>query len=643
LRGIRPSRPFIPVSIAIVAGLLSVVIPASQGSVIAAPAVANGSIEIDTKAPGKTILGTLTITGAQADGFAAVYPCASGWAGTSNINYRRNVDIANFVAVPSDAFGKICVLTSQTTDVVFDQTGEVDLASSTPVRVIDTRQSTKVAANGIVTLRVGVPGRTLIGNVTATDSDAGGFIALYPCATGWSGTSNINFSTGQTIANAFVTRVDANGEICVRSSAKTHIVLDRFGELNLDAANSIRLLDSRGGAKTVPNKLVGIATGQPNRTFIGNLTVTGQTGAGFGTVVPCPVGWPSNTGFVATTSNINFNQSDVGALFVSTTNASGYLCVATSVSAHVIVDQIALPIFGVHASQRVLDTRANSPAPPDSVPIIGGCQMFPADNPWNQRIDTLPLNGQSATWVGNIGSARFLHPDFGGPYGIPFSVVPATQPMLPINFTAYGDESDPGPYPIPLTSPIEGGSASDGDRHVLVLQSGICKLFELYRAFPQSTGWNADAGATFDLKSNALRPDSWTSTDAAGLPVTAGLVRYEDIAAGALRHAVRFTVQCTQRGYIHPATHQAGVSNAACPPMGARFRMKAAFDTSRFTGQTKIILEGLKHYGMIVADNGSNWFITGSQDSRWDATDLEQLKSVPGSAFEVVETGPILR
>jgi hypothetical protein len=269
--------------------------------------------------------------------------------------------------------------------------------------------------------------------------------------------------------------------------------------------------------------------------------------------------------------------------------------------------------------------------------------MFPADNAWNQRVDGLQVHASSDSWTARMGLTRNLHPDFGGPYGIPFSVVPATQPAVPITFTAYGDESDPGPYPVPLAAPVEGGASSNGDRHVLVLQSGTCKLFELYRAFPTGSGWKADSGAVFDLGSNALRPERWTSADAAGLPVTAGLVRFEDIADGSLRHAVRFTAQCTQRAYIHPATHQAGRDDATCPPMGARFRMKASFDVSQVTGQSRIILEGLKRYGMIVADNGSNWFITGSTDPRWNVEDLDQLKRIPGSAFEAVETGPLRR
>ncbi len=277
------------------------------------------------------------------------------------------------------------------------------------------------------------------------------------------------------------------------------------------------------------------------------------------------------------------------------------------------------------------------------IPELGRCPVFPRENAWNQQVNASSVNAASATWVNNIGLTKTLHPDFGGPYGIPFLVVPETQPKLPITFTAYGAESDPGPYPVPLNAPVEGEPATDGDRHVLVVQSGSCKLYEMYRAFATATGWNADSGAVFDLNSNALRPDGWTSADAAGLPITPGLARYEDIADGAVRHALRFTVQCTQRAYIHPATHQAGEDNPACPPMGARFRLKSSFDISKYTGQSKIILQGLKTYGMFVADNGSDWFITGSVDARWDVSDLEQLKTVSGNTFEAVDSGPLIR
>ena len=282
-------------------------------------------------------------------------------------------------------------------------------------------------------------------------------------------------------------------------------------------------------------------------------------------------------------------------------------------------------------------------------PTLGGCSMFPPDNPWNTDISAYPVHPNSAAFVADINMTgnQFLHADFGSNpgYGIPYIIVPQSQILIPIVFTEYGSESDPGPYPVPPNAPIEGGAASGGDRHVLVLNSGECKLYELYRAFyvgpPGVDAWDADSGAVWDLNSNALRPEGWTSADAAGLPILPGLARYDEAASGAIKHALRFTVWRTQRGYIHPATHFAG-STASAPPMGLRLRLKASYDVSGYTGQARVILEALKRYGMIVADNGSSWFITGASDPRWDDTDLDQLKTVPGAAFEAVYTGEII-
>ena len=270
---------------------------------------------------------------------------------------------------------------------------------------------------------------------------------------------------------------------------------------------------------------------------------------------------------------------------------------------------------------------------------IAGCPLFPPDNPWRRVISRAPLNPRSAAWVANIGGSRFLHPDFGSnpSYGIPYSVVPAGQPKVAIRFTAYGDESDPGPYPIPSGARIEAG----GDAHVLVA-SGDCHLYELYGAARSGSGWTAQSGAVFDLRSNALRPAGWTSADAAGLPILPGLVRRDEVLSGHIDHALRFTIATTQRGYISPATHQAGsTTDPNVAPMGARFRLKASFDLSRYHGAARVILQCLKTYGMFVADNGSNWFLSGATDSGWDDADLDQLKSVPGSAFEAVDTGPV--
>jgi hypothetical protein len=274
---------------------------------------------------------------------------------------------------------------------------------------------------------------------------------------------------------------------------------------------------------------------------------------------------------------------------------------------------------------------------------LGACSVFPADNAWNRDVSALPLHPNSANYVNTVlasGANKNLHADFGGggEYGIPYITVSGTQPRSPVNFVDYGDESDPGPYPIPLDAPVEGGS----DSHVLAVDRDHCKLYELFAASAGAGGWNASSGAVFDLTSNALRPDGWTSADAAGLPIFAGLARYDEVARGHIDHALRFTISQSQRGYIDPATHFASSStDPNRPPMGLRFRLKASFDTSRFTGQSRVILDALKRYGMIVADNGSNWFITGAQDTRWNDDDLNQLKTVPGSAFEVVDTGPI--
>ena len=234
----------------------------------------------------------------------------------------------------------------------------------------------------------------------------------------------------------------------------------------------------------------------------------------------------------------------------------------------------------------------------------------------------------------------FVHPDFGSnpAYGIPYLVVPASQPAVPVNLGIYAGESDPGPYPIPLSAPVEGGS----DRHVLVVQQETCHLYELGGAVAGATAWSANVGVDWDLRSNALRPLGWTSADAAGLPILPGLARYDEVAAGHIDHALRFTVVDTQRGYILPATHFASSNTSAdAPPMGLRFRLRADFDRSGYTGQSRVILDALARYGMIVADNGSNWYISGATDARWDDDDLNQLKGVPGTAFEAVYTGEV--
>lgn len=284
----------------------------------------------------------------------------------------------------------------------------------------------------------------------------------------------------------------------------------------------------------------------------------------------------------------------------------------------------------------VAAAQTDDPAPPQ----VGDCPVFPADNPWNTDISEYPVDPLSDTYIASISADgdENLHPDFGGDgeYGIPYVVVGGDQPDVPITFTEYGDESDPGPYPIPADAPVENG----GDTHVIVVDEGDCMLYELYHAEYNGDGWDAGSGAVFDLTSNALRPDGWTSADAAGLPIFPGLVRYDEVEAGAINHALRFTASQTQRAYIYPATHFASDSDdPALPPMGLRLRLSADYDLSDFNGQALVVLEALQTYGMILADNGTSWFITGASDPRWDDDDLSQLKSVPGAAFEVVATG----
>ncbi len=272
--------------------------------------------------------------------------------------------------------------------------------------------------------------------------------------------------------------------------------------------------------------------------------------------------------------------------------------------------------------------------------------MFPDNNIWNRRIDSLPVDSSSAPYVNNIGASVGLHADFGaglwdgGPIGIPFVTVPGNQPLVPLIFTNYGDESDPGPDPIPPNAPVEGGPDATGDRHVLVVDRGNCVLYELFYAWPQGDGsWTADSAANFDLRSNVLREADWTSADAAGLPILPGLVRYDEVASGAINHALRFTVPRTRNSYVWPGRHYASTStDLTRPPMAERFRLKASFDLSGFSAANQVILTALKRYGMFVADNGSAWFLSGAPDERWDNDDLHNLQArVHGSDFEAVD------
>jgi hypothetical protein len=273
-------------------------------------------------------------------------------------------------------------------------------------------------------------------------------------------------------------------------------------------------------------------------------------------------------------------------------------------------------------------------AGPPTLPGARACAIFPATNPWNERVDRLPVAADSQAMISAIGLDAPVHPDFGSyaGYGIPYTVVGHATKQVHVSFD-YADESDRGPYPLPAGAHVERG----GDRHVLLVDRDACKLYELYDATRRGTAWHAGSGAIWDLRSNHLRPDGWTSADAAGLPILPGLVRYDEVKAGAIDHALRFTASRTGARHIWPARHDAGDGDAGLPPMGLRVRLKASVDISRFGPQSRVILQALETYGMILADNGSPWYISGASNPHFDDDDLHALGSLTGSDFEVVD------
>ena len=284
---------------------------------------------------------------------------------------------------------------------------------------------------------------------------------------------------------------------------------------------------------------------------------------------------------------------------------------------------------------------AGTPVQPPSGPSLAGCPMFPADDPWNRDISGEPVDPHSADYLAymGVGSLR-IHPDFGGPYGQPFVVVPAAQPRVPMSFL-YSSQSEPGPYPFPSDLPIQ----ANDDRHATVLVRDECKIYETYNTFASGSGYHADSGAVFDLVSGDARPDGWTSATASGLPILPGLVRYDEaVEQGEIRHALSFISGATAHAYVAPATHSSGSTNAQfAPPMGLRVRLRADFDLSGFHGASLVVLRALQKYGMFVTDsaNAQFWAVDGAQDSRWSIQDLDQLKTVPASAFEVVKLGTV--
>jgi cell division septation protein DedD len=297
-------------------------------------------------------------------------------------------------------------------------------------------------------------------------------------------------------------------------------------------------------------------------------------------------------------------------------------------------------IVAISAALLAMGASAGAVSPPGA----SGCPVFPSDNVWHADITKLPVHARSAAWIASMGgTAKRLHPDFGDsgdamPYGIPYTLVSSSQQKVSIDFQ-YADESDPGPYPFGSDTPIEGGS----DRHAIMIDKSTCTLYELYAAHYASGGSTAGSGAIWSLESNKLRPAGWTSADAAGLPIFAGLVRLDEVKAGEVDHAIRVTASATDRSYLWPARHQAGSAhNANLPPMGARFRLKQTFSLSGFRSDTRVILTAMKRYGMIVADNGSDWFFTGTAENGWSNDMLDELKTIPAGAFEAVDESSLM-
>jgi hypothetical protein len=294
---------------------------------------------------------------------------------------------------------------------------------------------------------------------------------------------------------------------------------------------------------------------------------------------------------------------------------------------------------------------AAPPAQAAAAPRIAGCPVFPKTSHWNQRVDRLPVHRNSSAIVRSIGSDETMHADFGsglwegGPIGIPFTTVAARHARVPVGFD-YAAESDRGPYPIPPGAPIEGGRGGDGDRHVIVVDRARCRLYELFGAYPQAGGsrWTAGSGAIWNLRSNRLRPRGWTSADAAGLPILPGLARYGEVKRGRIDHALRFTAARTRRAFVYPARHFASeLTDPDLPAMGQRLRLRRGYDISRFPRQARVVLRALKGYGMILADNGSPWYVSGAPHRGWDNEQLRALHDVPGMAFEVVDTSRLPR
>jgi hypothetical protein len=447
-----------------------------------------------------------------------------------------------------------------------------------------------------------------------------------------SGTSNtsttwsVNSISG---GNSTLGTVDSSGNYAAPTSLPTP------NTVSVTATSAADSKKSASSAVILLNPTPALAGISPSAINLGTYSLT-VIGSNFVTGAKILIsGSPLTTSFVSSTElTAAGNASSAGTFAVSVENPDPGSSSSSS---------ITLQVNGSTQTSSCSQISVGQGA------SLNGFLPFPSDNLWNKDISSSTVDPNSSAIINYVGSTIGIHPDFGsgqynGSYmGIPYTVVDNTQPLIPINYQAYGSESDPGPMPIPLSAPIEGyPNPGTGDRHVLVLDSANCFLYELYSSYPQTASWNADSGAVWDLLADEQRPYTWTSADAAGLPIFPGLVRYDEVAAGAINHGIRFTLQNSSAGFTPPASHWASTtSNTAAPPMGTRFRLKSSFDVSAFSATNQVILNAMKKYGLILADNGSSMYISGAPDDRWNNSDLHNLGQVQASNFEVLEISPL--
>ena len=459
---------------------------------------------------------------------------------------------------------------------------------------------------------------------------AGASLAFSATVTGTSNTA-VSWSVNSTTGGS-----SAVGTINPSGSYTAPATLPSPNTITITATSSADSTKSSSSAVTLLNPTPVLTGISPASTNLGGFTLT-VTGSSF-----------------LSGAQVLFNNSALATTFVSSTKLTA---TGNATSAGTFSVAVENPGPGSSASSALNfqvngSTQTSSNCSQMSVGQdagLNGFLPFPSDNLWNKDISASPVDSNSANIINYIGPSIGIHPDFGsgqynGSYmGIPYTVVDGTQPLIPINYQAYGDESDAGPMPVPLTAPIEGyPNPGTGDRHVLVLDNANCFLYELYSSYPQTSSWNAVSGAVWDLLADEQRPYTWTSADAAGLPIFPGLVRYDEVAAGAIHHAIRFTLQNSGAAFTPPASHWASTtSNANAAPMGMRLRLKSSVDISGFSVTNQVILNAMKKYGLIMADNGSSMYISGAPDDRWNNDDLHNLGSITASDFEVIQITPL--